>query len=208
MCSSGLTTGAFLRGDKILNRTQTRMQTLRAAVQRLREQAARMCDHALTPQSRWGLLLMMLSVVAAGVTRSTASQEASRTAVVAAIEARLEAAARNDRDAWSRHVASDDRAGESLGRDEWQLEAGHPHGSMEDLDVRFYGQTAVVSYRPSRSDVVQSDGRAGSRRVETLVRRDGRWLLVGIARDRPAGGSSGENDLSERASVGRRTVLH
>lgn len=150
---------------------------------------------------------MMLSIVAAGVTRSTASQEASRTEVVSAIEARLEAAARNDRHMWSSYVADAAGDGEMLALEGWQLEAGRPRGAIGDVEVRLYGQTAVASYLPPGA-VVRSDDVAGLKRIETFVRRDGRWLLVGIARDQQLEGSAKEKDLNERVSVGRPTVLH
>jgi hypothetical protein len=149
---------------------------------------------------------MMLSIVAAGVTRSTASQEASRTEVVSAIEARLEAAARNDRTTWSSYVADEGDDGEVLGREGWRLEAGRPHGVIGDVEVRLYGQTAVARYLPPGA--ARSAQVAKLKRVETFVRRDGRWLLVGIARDQQLEGSATEKDLNERVSVGRPTVLH
>lgn len=102
------------------------------------------------------------------------------------IRERLDAYARGDAAGWARFVADDCLCGTETKAGIQQGIAARPanlkswYGEISDLQVRTYGDTAVARYRITETTELASQRlTASQRRLETYVRRDGRWLLVG-----------------------------
>jgi ketosteroid isomerase-like protein len=121
------------------------------------------------------------------VSAPTAEQE-----ILAAIRARLDAAAHNDLKEWARYVADDALApleGTTRYKQAWMTRhASWPrdvktyYGPLEDVKVRIHGDTAVVAYRAKQ--YVDVDGQvtyAETWQIETHMRRGKDWVQVAVA---------------------------
>jgi ketosteroid isomerase-like protein len=102
------------------------------------------------------------------------------------IRERLDAYARRDAAGWARLVADDCLCGTETKAEIQQGIAARPanlkswYGEISDLQVRTYGDTAVARYKITETTELAGQRlTALQRRLETYVRRDGRWLLVG-----------------------------
>ena len=112
--------------------------------------------------------------------------------IVSAIRSRLEANRRNDMATWATFVADDMmaplegalRSKESriAQQKAWPREVSYWYGPLQDVKVRVNGDTAIVTYHADQ--LTQIGGQTTSVhkwQIETHVRRDGRWLLLGVA---------------------------
>ena len=112
--------------------------------------------------------------------------------VVSAIRSRLEAVRRNDIATWSKFVADDmmaplegamrSKQGWIRQHESWPREVSYEYGPLEDVKVRINADTAIVTFHARQ--FTQIGGQTPSVhkwQIETHVRRDGRWLLLGVA---------------------------
>jgi hypothetical protein len=109
-------------------------------------------------------------------------------------KARMDAAARRDMPAWTLYVAEDcifsSDGGTVLTKAQMlahydKVPAQYDRAlDPRDYVVRLYGNTAVVNYRATNHEQFgATDLTTEQRRTETLVKRDGSWLLVAIQWD-------------------------
>ena len=112
--------------------------------------------------------------------------------VVQAVHARLEALRRNDLAAWAVLVADDMLApieGATPSKQSWLAqhkswprEVTYWYGPLQDVKVRINGDTAIVTYHCDQLTEVGGQTTSSHRwQIETHVRRNGRWLLLGVA---------------------------
>lgn len=134
------------------------------------------------------LAIAMILAIAATTTVDAGPQDD----VLSAIRARLDASARNDTKAWSTVVDDQMLApleGERPSKRAWiathesqPREVTYWYGALEDPKVRLHGDTAVVTYHARQfTKVGEQTTSVHKWQIETLVRADGRWLLVGVA---------------------------
>src|SRR5512138_910646 len=111
--------------------------------------------------------------------------------VVKAIHARLEALRRNDLATWASLVADDMMApieGATLSKQSWLAqhkswprEVTYWYGPLQDVKVRINGDTAIVTFHSDQLTEVGGQTTSTHKwQIETHVRRDGRWLLLGV----------------------------
>jgi hypothetical protein len=111
--------------------------------------------------------------------------------VVKSIRDRLEASRRNLIDTWATFVADDMMApleDATRSKEAWMRwrrvfpkEVTVSYGPLEDVKVRITGDTAIVTFHSDQ--LTQIGGQTTSVhkwQIETHVRRNGRWLLLGI----------------------------
>jgi hypothetical protein len=112
--------------------------------------------------------------------------------VVKAIHARLDALHRNDLAMWATLVADDMLApleGTTASKQSWLAqhkswprEVSYRYGPLQDVKVRINGDTAIVTYHSDQLTEVGGQTTSSHRwQIETHVRRDGHWLLLGVA---------------------------
>lgn len=118
--------------------------------------------------------------------------QAPEAEVLKAIHARLEAVARNDLVAWAALVADDMMApieGATLSKQSWLAqhkswprEVSYSYGPLQDVKVRIDGDTAIVTYHSDQLTRIGGQTTSVHKwQIETHVRRNGRWLLLGVA---------------------------
>jgi ketosteroid isomerase-like protein len=136
--------------------------------------------------SRLGLILAVLAALP-----SLASANAEEE-VVSAIRSRLDASRRNDVAAWSQFVADDmmaplegvlpSKQGWMRQHESWPREVGYWYGPLEDLKVRINADTAIVTFHAQQFTQIGGQTTSVNKwQIETHVRRDGRWQLLGVA---------------------------
>jgi len=136
--------------------------------------------------ARFALLLATLIALPA-LASTTAEEE-----VVSAIRGRLEAVRRNDIAAWSKFVADDmmgplegdlpSKQGWIRTHESWPREVTYWYGPLQDVKVRINADTAIVSFHSQQFTKVGEQTTAIQQwQIETHVRRDGRWQLLGVA---------------------------
>ena len=138
----------------------------------------------MSPRLAW---LLIATFVLASPAFAQAEQE-----VVKAIHARLEAVRSNDLTTWATLVADDMMApieGTTLSKQSWLAqhkswprEVTYWYGPLQDVKVRINGDTAIVTYHADQLTEVGGQTTSSHRwQIETHVRRNGRWLLLGVA---------------------------
>jgi ketosteroid isomerase-like protein len=136
--------------------------------------------------SRLGLVLSVLIAVP-----SLASANAEEE-VVSAIRSRLDASRRNDVAAWSKFVADDmmaplegalpSKQGWIRQHESWPREVTYWYGPLEDIKVRISADTAMVTFHAQQFTQIGGQTTSVHKwQIETHVRRDGRWQLLGVA---------------------------
>jgi ketosteroid isomerase-like protein len=134
-------------------------------------------------------IYMVVALLAAPLSRG---QDTATDQVAAAIRGRLDASARNDIDAWARFVSDDMLAPleGTIGSKQawiathkaWPREVRYWYGPLEDVKVRLHGDTAVVTYHALQfTKVGEQTTSVHKWQIETLLRRQGRWLLIAVA---------------------------
>jgi ketosteroid isomerase-like protein len=112
--------------------------------------------------------------------------------VVKAIHVRLEAVRRNDLATWASLVADDMMApteGATLSKQSWLAqhkswprEVTYWYGPLQDVKVRINGDTAIVTYHSDQMTEVGGQTTSIHKwQIETHVRRNSRWQLLGVA---------------------------
>jgi ketosteroid isomerase-like protein len=112
--------------------------------------------------------------------------------IVKAIHARLEAVRHNDMTTWAALVADDMMApleGATRSKQSWLAqhkswppEVSYWYGPLQDVKVRINGDTAIVTYHSDQLTEIGGQTTSVHKwQIETHVRRDGRWLLLGVA---------------------------
>jgi hypothetical protein len=138
----------------------------------------------MSPRLAW---LLIATFALPSLALAQAEQE-----VVTAIHARLEALRRNDLAAWPTLVADDMMApleGATGSKQSWLAqhkswprEVTYWYGPLQDVKVRINGDTAIVTYHADQLTEVGGQTTSSHRwQIETHVRRNGRWLLLGVA---------------------------
>ena len=118
---------------------------------------------------------------------ATAEEEVEK-----AISERLDANRRNDVDAWATFVADDMMAPLEDGTRSkeawirwhrvWPREVSYRYGPLQDLRIRINGDTAIASFHADQlTEIGGQTTSVHTWQIETHVRRNGRWLLLGIA---------------------------
>jgi hypothetical protein len=136
--------------------------------------------------ARFALILAALAAVPS-LAPATAEEE-----VVSAIRGRLEAVRRNDSAAWSKFVADDmmaplegalpSKQGWIRSHESWPREVTYWYGPLKDLKVRISADTAIVTYHAQQFTQIGGQTTSVHKwQIETHVRRDGRWQLLGVA---------------------------
>ncbi len=135
---------------------------------------------------RLGLVLCALIAIP-----SLASANAEEE-VVSAIRSRLDATRRNDVAAWSKFVADDmmaplegalpSKQGWIRQHESWPREVAYWYGPLEDIKVRINADIAIVTYHARQFTQIGGQTTSVHKwQIETHVRRDGRWQLLGVA---------------------------
>jgi ketosteroid isomerase-like protein len=138
----------------------------------------------MSPRLAW-ILIATLALPSLALARAEGE-------VVKAIHARLEAVRRNDLATWATLVADDMMApieGETRSKQSWLAqhkswprEVTYWYGPLQDVKVRINGDTAIVTYHCDQLTEVGGQTTSSHRwQIETHVRRNGRWLLLGVA---------------------------
>jgi len=138
----------------------------------------------MSPRVAWTFIAF---VVFPSLTFATQEEE-----VVKAIHARLAAVARNDLATWATLVADDMMAPlETATRSKqswlaqhksWPREVTYRYGPLQDVKVRIVGDTAIVTYHSDQLTEIGGQTTSVHKwQIETHVRRNGRWLLLGVA---------------------------
>jgi ketosteroid isomerase-like protein len=138
----------------------------------------------MSPRLAW---LLIATFALPSLALAQAEQE-----IVKAIHARLEALRRNDLATWATLVADDMMApiegatGSKQSwlaqRKSWPREVTYWYGPLQDVKVRINGDTAIVTYHSDQLTEVGGQTTTSHRwQIETHVRRNGHWLLLGVA---------------------------
>ncbi len=109
-----------------------------------------------------------------------------------AIRSRLEANRRNDMATWATFVADDmmaplegatpSKKSRIAQQQAWPREVTYFYGPLQDMKVRINGDTAIVTYHADQFTQIGGQTTSVHKwQIETHVRRDGRWLLLGVA---------------------------
>jgi ketosteroid isomerase-like protein len=112
--------------------------------------------------------------------------------ILSSIRARLDAVRSNDIAAWSKFVADDmmaplegavrSKQGWIRQHESWPREVTYWYGPLEDAKVRISGDTAIVTFHSRQFTQIGGQTTSVHKwQIETHVRRDGRWLLLGVA---------------------------
>jgi len=138
------------------------------------------------------LLLVALLGGVSGAASSLPAEGIEQDEVLAAIRGRLAATERNDVDGWARYVddsmlaplegaVPSKQAWLGMHRS-WPAEVHYWYGEIEQPKVRIHGDTAVTVYS-ARQFTKIGDQTTSVRKwqIETHLRRNGRWLLIGVA---------------------------
>lgn len=139
----------------------------------------------MSPRLAW-ILIAALALPA------LAPAEEQEQQIVKAIHARLDANRRNDMAAWATFVADDMMApleGTTHSKDShiaqlksWPREVAYWYGPLQDMKVRINGDTAIVTYHADQLTEIGGQKTSVHKwQIETHVRRNGRWLLLGVA---------------------------
>jgi len=140
----------------------------------------------MSPRLAW-ILVASFALPALSLAQTAAEEE-----VVKAIHARLEAVRRNDLATWATLVADDMMApveGATRSKQSWLAqhkswprEVSYWYGPLQDVKVRVDGDTAIVTYHSDQLTEVGGQTTSVHKwQIETHVRRNGRWLLLGVA---------------------------
>jgi ketosteroid isomerase-like protein len=140
----------------------------------------------MSPRLAW-ILVASLALPAVSLAQAAAEEE-----VVKAIHARLEAVRRNDLAAWATLVADDMMApveGPTRSKQSWLAqhkswprEVSYWYGPLQDVKVRVDGDTAIATYHSDQLTEIGGQSTSVHKwQIETHVRRNGRWLLLGVA---------------------------
>lgn len=132
-------------------------------------------------------LLLCLTLVSPSLASAQAEDQ-----IVSAIRGRLDASRRNDVAAWSSFVADDmmaplegtlrSKQGWMRQHESWPREVSYWYGPLEDVKVRVNADTAIVTFHAQQFTQIGGQTTSVHKwQIETHVRRDGRWLLLGIA---------------------------
>jgi hypothetical protein len=116
----------------------------------------------------------------------------AETEVAGSIGGRLDALRRNDIASWSRFVADDmmaplegavrSKQGWIRTHESWPREVAYWYGPLGDLKVRINGDTAIATFHSQQFTKVGGQTTSVHKwQIETHVRRDGRWQLLGVA---------------------------
>jgi len=135
---------------------------------------------------RFGLVLTALIAIPA-LASGNAEEE-----VVSAIRSRLDATRRNDVAAWSKFVADDmmaplegalpSKQGWIRQHESWPREVTYWYGPLEDIKVRISADIAIVTFHAQQFTQIGGQTTSVHKwQIETHVRRDGRWQLLGVA---------------------------
>lgn len=112
--------------------------------------------------------------------------------VAKSIRDRLDAVRRNDIDAWAKFVADDMMAPlEDAGTRSkeawirwhrvWPREVTYSYGPLQDLKIRITGDTAIATFHSDQlTEIAGQTTSVHKWQIETHVRRNGRWLLLGV----------------------------
>jgi len=112
--------------------------------------------------------------------------------IVSAIRSRLDASRRNDMTAWATFVADDmmaplegtlhSKQARIAQQKAWPREVSYRYGPLQDVKVRINGDTAIVTYHADQLTEIGGQTTSVHKwQIETHVRRNGRWLLLGVA---------------------------
>jgi ketosteroid isomerase-like protein len=138
------------------------------------------------------LLAIWIATGIPGAAFAQATAHTPEEEVIAAIHGRLDATARNDVEAWS-HFVADDMLGPLEGdthskqawirtHESWPREVKYWYGPLQDIKVRVHGDTAVVAYHSLQLTTIDEQTTSVHKwQIETLVRQQGRWLLLAVA---------------------------
>jgi len=132
-------------------------------------------------------LLLTLILAVPAVASDGAEDE-----VVSAIRARLDAVHRNDIAAWSSFVADEmmaplegalqSKQGWIRQHQSWPREVSYWYGPLEDVKVRVAADTAIATFHARQFTQIGAQTTSVHKwQIETHVRRNGRWLLLGVA---------------------------
>jgi len=138
----------------------------------------------MSPRLAW---ILVATLALPSLALAQAEQE-----IVKAIQARLAANGRNDMATWATFVADDMMApleGATRSKDSriaqqksWPREVIYRYGPLQDTKVRVNGDTAIVTYHSDQLTEIGGQTTSIHRwQIETHVRRNGRWLLLGVA---------------------------
>jgi ketosteroid isomerase-like protein len=138
------------------------------------------------------MLFRIACVLIATLTLQSPAVAQAEEEVVAAIRARLDANRRNDMAAWATFVAGDmmaplegtRRSKESriAQQKSWPREVTYWYGPLQDLKVRINGDTAIATYHSDQLTQIGAQTTSVHKwQIETHVRRNRRWLLLGVA---------------------------
>jgi ketosteroid isomerase-like protein len=138
------------------------------------------------------LLAALLFVTLAPSARADTPGSQAEAEVLSDLRARLDAAGRNDTEAWARFVADDcigPMGGAAPMKQAWIQEhkawppgVKYYYGPLEDVRVRVHGETAIVTFRSKQFNEYGGQTTYQNRwQIETWMRREGRWQLVAIA---------------------------
>jgi ketosteroid isomerase-like protein len=134
-------------------------------------------------------LALILTAVLAFPSVAFAQAEAE---VVSAIRGRLDAVRRNDLAAWSKFVADDmmaplegavrSKQGWLRMHESWPREVTYAYGPLQDVKVRISGDIAIATFHAQQLTTIGGQTTSVHKwQIETHVRRDGRWQLLGVA---------------------------
>lgn len=112
--------------------------------------------------------------------------------VVTSIRGRLDALQRNDVAAWSKFVddammgplegAVRSKEGWIRRHESWPREVSYWYGPPQDVKVRISGDTAIATFHSLQfTKVGEQTTSVHKWQIETHIRRDGHWLLLGVA---------------------------
>jgi ketosteroid isomerase-like protein len=138
----------------------------------------------MSPRLAW---ILLASFALPSLACAQAEQE-----IVKAIHARLEANRRNDMATWGTFVADDmmaplegatrSKASRIAQQKSWPREVTYGYGPLQDVKVRVNGDTAIVTYHSDQLTEIGGQTTSVHKwQIETHVRRNGRWLLLGVA---------------------------
>jgi hypothetical protein len=134
----------------------------------------------------FALLVLMGTATAAG--QPAASPDTVAAELTLAVRARLDAYARADAAAWGRFVADDclcGVAGKAGLMQELTTRPAGVHisvGEVGPLEIRMHGDVVVARFRATElTRIGDQQAAVPLMKVETYVRREGRWLLLGGA---------------------------
>jgi ketosteroid isomerase-like protein len=138
----------------------------------------------MSPRLAW---LLIATLVLPTLALAQAEDE-----VVKAIHARLDAVARNDIATWATFVADDMMApieGAARSKESWitqhkswPRDVRYSYGPLQDVKVRVNGDTAIATYHSDQLTEIGGQTTSVHKwQIETHVRRNGRWLLLGVA---------------------------